>query len=162
MLTVGEGTLFKRGGWEKVEGCEQMWNALRASRRTVHDEVELLQRIVELRLGVPELEAALEGQDLLHLGRVLELHRGEEIARADDGTRLRRARMRSEWARGAWNRRALGDLHVVADDACFGRLELHDHLHGLALDEGNAGADLRTTQQPTQNKSIARKEGASQ
>jgi hypothetical protein len=34
----------------------------------------------------------------------------------------------------------------VADDAGLGRLELHDHLHGLALDESNAGADLQPTQ----------------
>mmetsp|Transcript_14161 Transcript_14161/g.25955 ORF Transcript_14161/g.25955 Transcript_14161/m.25955 type:complete len:231 (-) Transcript_14161:1426-2118(-) len=63
-----------------------------------------------------------EGENLLHLGRVLEREGRNEVSGGDDGT----------------------GVHVVGDGSRLGGLDGHDHLHRLDLDVGLSGDDLRT------------------
>ena len=63
-----------------------------------------------------------EGENLLHLGRVLEREGRNEVSGGDDGT----------------------GVHVVGDGSRLGGLDGHDHLHRLDLNVGLSGDDLRT------------------
>ena len=67
-----------------------------------------------------DVERALEGEHLRDLGRVAQRERAEQVARRDDGA----------------------GRELVLDRAALGRLERHDHLHRLDLDEGLARLDL--------------------
>ena len=89
---------------------------LRAVRAGLADAEPLLPRA----LVRADAELAAEGQDLLHLRRVLERERAEKVASLDH--------------------RAAG-FHV-RDGACLGGDERHHHLHGLNLGEGLAGDNL--------------------
>ena len=70
---------------------------------------------IGLNLGSGNVKSALEVEDLLHLGGVLELERGKEVAGGNDGT----------------------GGESMSDLTRLGSLDGHDHLHGLNLDVGS-------------------------
>ena len=70
---------------------------------------------IGLNLGSGHVKSALEVEDLLHLGGVLELKRGKEVTSGNDGT----------------------GGESMSDLTRLGSLDGHDHLHGLNLDVGS-------------------------
>jgi hypothetical protein len=86
--------------------------------KAIKDKVDLVQGREVLCDDLANRSGVWE--NLLHLGRILQLHSSKEIARSDNAS----------------------GLHGILDLACLSSAELHNHLHGLALNIRLVGADL--------------------